>query len=136
MAFNGDMVALKRKHTSGLDLRVELHAAIQLYLKHYGNLKREVDVLAARAITDTEAKAAIFDVVFGRKALPLRLGDQVGQEYFNPRHAEFEPRTMWSLHNAFTEVVKQITGRDGQPSLSLQMEANQAIGRYFGLLGA
>jgi hypothetical protein len=30
------------------------------------------------------------------------------REYRNPRHPEFKPRTLWSLHNAFTEVLKKI----------------------------
>ena len=34
--------------------------------------------------------------------------DDVLREYRQPRHPEFAPRTAWSLHNAFTEVLKSI----------------------------
>jgi hypothetical protein len=28
--------------------------------------------------------------------------------YFNPQHEEFQPRTMWSLSNAFTSAFKEL----------------------------
>ena len=36
---------------------------------------------------------------------PSKLGEVVN-EWRNPRHEEFEPRTVWSLSNAYTEVAK------------------------------
>jgi hypothetical protein len=135
LAFTGDFVALKRMHTSGLDLDIELVEAVELYLKHYGTLVGNVKQLTEKTISDTEAKAIIFDLVYRFKAIPMRLAGDVAKEYFAPRHAEFEPRTMWSLHNATTEVIKQITGKRGNSALPLQLEASQAVGKVFGLLG-
>jgi len=34
-------------------------------------------------------------------------------EWRTPRFAEFEPRTAWSLHNAYTEVGKRIQAKNG-----------------------
>jgi hypothetical protein len=31
---------------------------------------------------------------------------KVSREWRKPQHEEFEPRNMWSLYNAFTEVYK------------------------------
>jgi hypothetical protein len=28
--------------------------------------------------------------------------------YFNPQHEDFQPRTMWSLSNAFTSAFKEL----------------------------
>lgn len=28
--------------------------------------------------------------------------------YFNPQHEEFQPRTLWSLSNAFTGAFKEL----------------------------
>lgn len=136
MAFNGDLVALKRKHTSGLQLDDELNAGVERYLEHYNHLTAGVKMLAGKSITDDQAKAMIYDMVFAFRALPVRLAENVGQEYFHPRHAQFEPRTAWSLHNATTEVIKQIKGKNGQDAMPLQIAASQKVGRYFGLLGA
>jgi hypothetical protein len=32
----------------------------------------------------------------------------VHEPYFNPQHAEFEPRTKWSLSNAFASAFKEL----------------------------
>lgn len=34
-------------------------------------------------------------------------------EYRKPRYEEFAPRTAWSAHNAFTEVLKSVQGKNG-----------------------
>lgn len=135
LALNGDMVALKRKHTSGLDIQAELIAAVERYEQHYGRLVADVRQLQDRVLTDAEAKAMIYDLVYKAEALPIRLGGVVGTEYFEPKHKEFEPRTAWSLHNACTETIKQITARQGFNAMSLQLAAAQKVGQYFGLLG-
>jgi hypothetical protein len=131
MAFNGDMVCVKRRHTSGLDLKAELDAAVAKYEQHYFNLKAEVENLKAAMLTDEQAKAMIYDMFDPNKNLhpmPSKYFTEVGREYFNPKHAEFEPRTMWSLHNAFTEIQKD------RP-LHLRMAETQEVGRLFGLVG-
>ena len=40
--------------------------------------------------------------------LPKHLGSVVHDHYFNPKYPEFEPRTLWSLENAFTSAVKEL----------------------------
>jgi len=126
MVLNGDFIALKRRHTSGLNLADELFGAVDKYEEHYATLKGEVENLKAHNLTDLEAKAMIEDVFMERK-MPLRLLPDVHRNYFNPPHAEFEPRTAWSLHNAFTEVAKVMP-------LTTRMDATQAVGRFFGLM--
>jgi len=125
MSLLGDFIALKRRHTSGLYLRDELIGAVDLYEEHYATLKTEVQSLKDHNLSDTEAKAMIEDVFMERK-MPLRLLPDVHRSYFNPPHVEFEPRTAWSLHNAFTEIAKVMP-------LSTRMDATQAVGRFFGL---
>lgn len=133
LAFNGDMVCLKRRHTSGLDLIKELNGAVLEYEQHYQVLKLEIENLKNRQLTDTDAKAIIYDIFTNSKAkhaLPSRYLRDVGNEYFNPRHEDFKPRTAWSLHNAFTEVAKVLP-------LASRMTAVQEIGasKHFGLVG-
>jgi hypothetical protein len=36
------------------------------------------------------------------------LARQVHDLYFRPVHPEFEPRTLWSLSNAFTSAFKEL----------------------------
>ena len=40
--------------------------------------------------------------------IPKHLARKVHELYFNPQYEEFQPRTMWSLSNAFTSVFKEL----------------------------
>ena len=48
LAFRGDMIALRRKHTSGLHLREELSGAVLRFQQHFGVLTSEIDGLKAQ----------------------------------------------------------------------------------------
>jgi hypothetical protein len=48
LAFRGDMIALRRKHTSGLRLREELAGAVLRSQDHFGRLSGEVTTLIER----------------------------------------------------------------------------------------
>jgi Domain of unknown function (DUF932) len=125
LVLSGDFVALKRKHTSGLDLPGEIYGALDLYMQHHRKLVSHVSDLQARELTDEAAKAIMFDA-FRQKVMPTRLLESVATNYFEPPHAEFQPRTAWSLHNAFTEVAKELP-------LNVRMRATQELGSFFGM---
>lgn len=40
--------------------------------------------------------------------IPKHLAGKVHEHYFDPQHEELEPRTMWSLSNAFTSAFKEL----------------------------
>ncbi len=126
LCLNGDFIALERRHTSGLNLIQELTIAVAKFEEHYVTLKTEVTNLKNREIGDQEAKSIIHDI-FVKNILPVRLFPNVSKEYFTPRHPEFQPRTAWSLHNAFTEAVKVMP-------LTTRMAATSTLGREFGLV--
>lgn len=126
MVLSGDSVILNRKHTSGLDLIPELEGAVERYQVRYSSLREQVANMARLVISDSEAKVLIHDT-FVAEVMPIRYLPDVSREYFEPKHPEFEPRTTWSLHNAFTEVMKGMT-------LNRRMLATQGLGRVFGLL--
>ena len=124
LAFRGDMIALKRKHTSGLNLRIELAGAVLRFQEHFGRLSGEVERLKSRPVADLEAKALIHDA-FASGLMPLRLLPEVSRSYFEPELAAFQPRTAWSLHNAFTGAAKDMP-------LSTRLPAIQTLGKLFG----
>ena len=125
LAFRGDMIALTRKHTSGLLLQAELAGAVLRFQDHFGRLSGAIDALKARCLADQEAKALIHDA-FVKGIMPVRLLPEVSQAYFEPQLAEFEPRTSWSLHNAFTGVAKVMP-------MTTRTAAIQELGRMFGM---
>ena len=52
---------------------------------------------------------------------PKHLAGIVHDFYFNPKYEEFQPRTMWSLSNAFTSAFKNLI-----PSRSSRRQRNSA----------
>jgi uncharacterized protein DUF932 len=125
LVFRGDLIALNRKHTSGLHLRTELNHAILRFQDHFGRLTGEIGNLKERNLTDTEAKAIIHDV-FVQGIMPIRLLPEASNLYFEPFVDEFRPRNAWSLHNAFTAVAKEMP-------ITTRMPAVQELGKYFGM---
>lgn len=125
LAFRGDLIALKRKHTSGLNLRTELATAVLRFQDHFGRLVGEIKTLKARELRDIEAKALMHDV-FAEGLMPVRLLPAVSESYFEPKVADFEPQNARSLHNAFTTVAKEMP-------MSTRLPAIQAVGRLFGM---
>jgi hypothetical protein len=60
-------------------------------------------------LSDQRAKLIIYEAFFGGMAdLPKHLGSVVHEHYFEPKYPEFEPRTLWSLENAFTSALKEL----------------------------
>lgn len=56
-----------------------------------------------------DAKLTIYRAfIEGDLDVPRHLARRVHELYFSPLHPEFEPRTMWSLSNAFTSAFKEL----------------------------
>jgi hypothetical protein len=131
MAFSGETIILRRKHTSGLNLLDEVVEALNQYEIHYRKLKAEIGDLRNYAMENIAAKVMIHDI-FARQIMPVRYMPEVSDTYFTqfvsnpePKYSAFSDRTAWSLMNAFTEVAKLMP-------LTTRMDATQEIGAIFG----
>ena len=116
-----------KKHTSGLDLRKVVPPAIDLYLEKAGAFVLDIEMMKNIELTDAEAKAIIFDTfAFELPIMNRRMLPEVAHTYFrDERQREWFPdRSLWSLNNAFTQVVKELP-------INPQNAANIAIGRAF-----
>jgi hypothetical protein len=125
MAFSGDAIMLTRKHTSRIDIKWELQGAVNRAVQRFDGFDNRIQELKTLAISDAGAKSKMLDAAI-QNIIPLRLLPAVHKEYFEPRHKDFEPRTAWSLHNAFTESFKLL-----KPNVA--MEANMGLGKMFRL---
>lgn len=127
LVLSGDLIALRRKHTSGLNLRAEVDEGLERYLEHVGALVDSIARLQAEAIDDTQAKVVVYDA-FAAGIVPSRLFDDVHGNYFapTPEMVDCQPRTMGGLHNAFTRAVKVLN-----PAPAFR--ATTELGRMFGL---
>ena len=125
LVFRGDLIALNRKHTSALNLRTELSGAVLRFQDHFGRLTGEIEHLKERQLADAEAKVLIHDA-FANGVMPVRFLPTVSLMYFHPQIAHWQPRTAWTLHNAFTAVAKDMP-------ISTRLPAIQELGRLFGM---
>jgi hypothetical protein len=127
LAFSGDLIALRRKHTAKFDLNADISRAVDRYQAHLLALQRTLATVQEDAIGDEEAKVLIFEA-FHDEILPLRYFKQVAESYFNPstEMTDVQPRTMWGLHNAFTRAVRQMAPAPA-------FEATTELGKFFWL---
>jgi len=85
-----------------------------------GRIDGEIAAMKAHIVPTPEAHHVMVEAVRQRIISASRL-PAVLREWDEPRHPEFEPRTAWSLLNAFTEVLKAASPRqqmDGGLKLS------------------
>jgi hypothetical protein len=72
-------------------------------------MRRQVEEWRSRQISTVAAKLIVYQA-FVESVLDAtkHLARQVHDLYFRPTHQEFEPRTLWSLTNAFTSAFKEL----------------------------
>lgn len=106
LAFAGE-IRIARKHTKNLlsDFPLMTCEAVGRLAGEWADQTRRIATYKAKELTDRHAhdlvvRALDAGVVCAKK-VPAVL-----QEWREPRHDAFRPRTVWSLHNAFTEVLK------------------------------
>jgi len=102
MAFHGDLIALKRKHTANLDLHKEFAEGIGRYVRDYPKLQENIDWWKERTVSKERGKQLIYDI-FQQKIVPVRL--------FHPTVHAWEAatdKTMWRLHNCMTAQIKDL----------------------------
>ncbi len=108
LAFSGE-VRLARKHTKNAarDLRHMTARAVGLLGDRFESLDRRIAAYRAEPMADWCAHDL---VVRACDCLAITASQipHVVQEWRKPSHPEFEPRTAWSLFNAFTEVQKRV----------------------------
>ena len=77
--------------------------------RNFDPLRQQVEAWQSQQITDEQAKLVIYGAfIEGDLSVPRSLARDVHRNYFEPRHADFAPRTMWSLSNAFTSALKSL----------------------------
>jgi hypothetical protein len=106
LAFAGDLIALRRKHTAGLDLARDLARALDRYQERFPLLTAGVERLQHTPLADATAKAVIYDL-FAQRIVPLRFFPLVVRAYHEvdvPRYGA----TLWALHNAVTAQIKAL----------------------------
>jgi hypothetical protein len=109
MAFSGDFTPLLAKHTKNFNLNRALSAGVDDMQRNFEPMVKAVERWRGDQLTDVAARLVIYRAfVEAELEAPRHLDRVVHDFYFNPRHEEFQPRTMWSLSNAFTSAFKEL----------------------------
>jgi hypothetical protein len=109
LAFHGDFQTVTRKHSKNLVLNDVLSVAIDRMQRNFAPMLNEVDAWKGYELPDAAAKLVIYRAfIEDQLEVPKHLANDVHRHYFEPEHEEFQPRTMWSLSNAFTSAFKEL----------------------------
>lgn len=117
LAFSGQVFVTKKHTKNGRENYIrEISAAVNS-LEQY----RQAEKVRHDRLSSIELQSALADSIILQSAIdgrvPLRSLDDIVKEWRNPTFEAFQPRTAWSLLNAFTTVL----GRDA---------GNRNPGRY------
>jgi hypothetical protein len=109
LAFHGDYTPVLAKHSKNFSLEDSLAVGVDRMQRNFEPLKRQIEEWQGRQLSTTVAKLIIYQafVEDGLEA-PKHLARRVHELYFQPAYPEFEPRTLWSLSNAFTSAFKEL----------------------------
>jgi len=109
MCFSGDFEPVLAKHSKHFDLNSALAIGMESMQRNFKPMAEQIDRWRASQITDTQAKEIVYRAfIEDELEAPKHLAKFVHQNYFNPPHPEFAPRTLYSLQNGFTEAFKAL----------------------------
>lgn len=106
LSFSGE-VKLARKHTRYIrrDLPQIVSRAVGLLGDHRQRQDTRIVTYKERDIVDVEAHDIVINALDCGAVVASKI-PQVLHEYRQPQHEEFRPRTIWSLFNCFTQILK------------------------------
>jgi X-X-X-Leu-X-X-Gly heptad repeat protein len=127
LCLSGDVVTFKRKSTTGLSLTRMVADGLERFAAQSAQLQTGITRLKDTPLSDTNAKARIFDI-FNRGVLPSRLLQPIARQYFDPAASapDCQARNLWSLNNACTRSIQAL-------SAGAAFDAAHRIGHHFKL---
>ena len=109
MAFSGDFQPVLAKHSKHFSLQNALSIGVDQMQRNFDGMRKQVDTWKESQLSDVEAKLVIYRAfIESDLEVPKHLARPVHDLYFAPQYEEFQPRTLWSLSNAFTSAFKQL----------------------------
>ncbi len=105
----GDFQPVLAKHSKNFSLLNALSIGIDQIQRNFEPMVKQIESWKRSQIADVDAKMVICQAfIEGALEVPRHLARTVHERYFSPAHEEFQPRTLWSLSNAFTAAFKAL----------------------------
>jgi hypothetical protein len=109
LAFRGDYSPVLAKQSKHFSLEDTLSIGVDRMQRNFEPMQQQVERWRDQQLSDASARLTIYRAfIEGDLDVPRHLSRTVHELYFNPQHEEFQPRTMWSLSNAFTSAFKEL----------------------------
>jgi hypothetical protein len=109
LAFRGDYTPVLAKHSRRFSLEDALSIGVDRMQRNFDPMRLQVERWRVQQLSTETAKLRIYQAfIEGDLDVPKHLARRVHDLYFSPQHKEFEPRTIWSLSNAFTSAFKEL----------------------------
>jgi len=109
MAFSGDFQPVLAKHSKNFSLQNAVSIGVDQMQRNFDGMRKQVEGWKGSQLSDVAAKLVIYRAfIESDLEVPKYLARPVHDFYFNPQHEEFQPRTLWSLSNAFTSAFKDL----------------------------
>ena len=109
MAFSGDFQPVLAKHSKHFSLQNALSIGVDEMQRNFNPMRKQVESWRESQLSDQAAKLTIYRAfIESDLEVPKHLARPVHDLYFSPQHEEFQPRTLWSLSNAFTSAFKTL----------------------------
>jgi hypothetical protein len=109
LSFQGEFTPVLAKHSKNFSIVDSLAIGVDRIQRNFDPLRQQVESWRSNQISDEQAKLVIYRAfIEGDLSVPRTLARDVHRNYFDPTHADFAPRTMWSLSNAFTSALKSL----------------------------
>lgn len=110
LAFSGE-IKLSRKHTRFIrrDLDGLVNRAIGQLGAHRHKQDRRIEAYRKFSLDGVQGEVQVNNIIINALdagVVPASKIPHVLEEWRNPSHDQFQPRTAWSLFNSFTEVAK------------------------------
>jgi hypothetical protein len=107
MAFQGDFTPVLAKHTKNFQLTRSISSGIDDMQRNFEPMVKAVELWRSTQLSDVDARVVIYRAfIEGELDVARHLARNVHDFYFNPQNEDFQPRTKWSLSNAFTSAFK------------------------------
>ncbi|HMF45735.1 MAG TPA: DUF932 domain-containing protein [Candidatus Udaeobacter sp.] len=106
LSFSGE-IKIARKHTRFIlrDLPFLTERAIGRLMERWHHQDERISAYKGKNLSDSSAHDLIIRSTDVRACTPRQI-PAILKEWRNPRHEEFQARTLWTLFNSFTEVLK------------------------------
>jgi len=105
----GDFQPLLAKHSKSFSLVDAVAVGVDRMQRNFEPMRKQVATWRQTELSNVTAKMIIYQAfIEGDLDVPRHLARRVHDCYFEPRYEEFNPRTLWSLSNAFTSAFKEL----------------------------